>query len=49
MLKMNEYIREYTMRDYANFPQEEIKLDCSLGVNSLYYYNLIDTHCHAIS
>ncbi|MDR0720958.1 MAG: aminotransferase class I/II-fold pyridoxal phosphate-dependent enzyme [Treponema sp.] len=34
MLKMNEYIHEYTMRDYSNFPQGEIKLDCSLGVNS---------------
>jgi histidinol-phosphate aminotransferase len=34
MLKMNAYIREYTMRDYANFPQEKIKVDCSLGVYS---------------
>jgi histidinol-phosphate aminotransferase len=46
---MNDYIREYTMRDYSNFPQGEIKLDCSLGVNSESLPDLVFTRLGRLS
>ncbi len=50
MLKMNESIRQYILKDYAgNLPQAEIRLDCALGVNQEDLPDLVFARLHELN
>jgi histidinol-phosphate aminotransferase len=47
MFKMNPYVRSNNSKDYAgNLPDGNVKLDCSLGVNSKILPDLLFTKLH---